>query len=342
VKARFALSMILALASAAPAGAQGFQVQDVPAVSAHELAQLKPRTILFSDRPNGEMGDSGTGLIKFEDWARARPVQKQVLAPYPSYVEPTINVVVHGQTKRHKEKLHIYVAEARFMLAKPAASIDLSRYVNLAFLERIDPSIKHRQISSADVVPQKNPEEAHNRHPQRSWCGAGSLCIESRYALEGRLPMGIRLANRIEESSGKQIAEYMEFQSELRLVPKGEIDQAAFANLTGLSTPVVGALEQSIFHVNQMMQWAKFLAVLQPHPSDPGKTIATAFMVLAIETDVLEKKKEFESVPVLRNLVPSQVLMGNSSFNTGTSISAGLPNYARNRIQAVAAAWEKD
>jgi hypothetical protein len=29
-------------------------------------------------------------------------------------------------------------------------------------------------------------------------------------------------------------------------------------------------------------------------------------------------------VPVLRNLLPAQVLMGNSSFNTGTSIrSAG-------------------
>ena len=28
--------------------------------------------------------------------------------------------------------------------------------------------------------------------------------------------------------------------------------------------------------------------------------------------------------------------MGASSFNTGTSISAGLPKYARNRIEAVA------
>ena len=41
-------------------------------------------------------------------------------------------------------------------------------------------------------------------------------------------------------------------------------------------------------------------------------------------------------MPVLRNLVPAQVLMGNVSFNTGTSISAGLPNYARNRIEAIA------
>ena len=49
-----------------------------------------------------------------------------------------------------------------------------------------------------------------------------------------------------------------------------------------------------------------------------------------------------EDVPVLRNLVPVQVLLGNSSFNTGSSISAGLPVYARNRIRAIAEALNKD
>ena len=36
------------------------------------------------------------------------------------------------------------------------------------------------------------------------------------------------------------------------------------------------------------------------------------------------------------------VLMGNSSFNTGTSISAGLPVYARNRLAAFAEALAKN
>jgi hypothetical protein len=35
-------------------------------------------------------------------------------------------------------------------------------------------------------------------------------------------------------------------------------------------------------------------------------------------------------------MVPAQVLSGKSSFNTGDSISSGLPNYARNRIKALA------
>jgi hypothetical protein len=44
---------------------------------------------------------------------------------------------------------------------------------------------------------------------------------------------------------------------------------------------------------------------------------------------------------VLRNLVPAQVLAGKSSFNAGTSISAGLPVYARNQVKAIAAILER-
>jgi hypothetical protein len=84
------------------------------------------------------------------------------------------------------------------------------------------------------------------------------------------------------------------------------------------------------------MKFGKFFGVFQDYPADPQKTVVTAFMALAIEAAVLEKKKEFENVPVLRNLVPAQVLMGKSSFNSGESISAGLPKYARNEIRTIA------
>ena len=88
--------------------------------------------------------------------------------------------------------------------------------------------------------------------------------------------------------------------------------------------------------------FGKFLAVLQPNPADPKKSIATAFIALAVDSDLFEKKKEFENVPVLRNMVPAQVLAGNSSFNSGNSISAGLPKYSRNRVKSIAAFLEKE
>jgi hypothetical protein len=65
-------------------------------------------------------------------------------------------------------------------------------------------------------------------------------------------------------------------------------------------------------------------------------------MVLAIPESVLDKKKDFEKVPVLRNLVPALVLMGQSSFNSGDSISAGLPKYARNEIRTIAGLLARD
>jgi hypothetical protein len=90
-----------------------------------------------------------------------------------------------------------------------------------------------------------------------------------------------------------------------------------------------------------VMQFGKLLAVFQGHPSDAKQTIVTVFVALAVESNVLAKKKEFVKVPVLRNLVPAQVLGGKSSFNSGSSISAGLPVYARNQVKAIAAILER-
>ena len=335
-----ALAAVLAAMAMPPAAAQGLTIETVPAASAVDPARLKPGTIAFSD-PRRDDADEAGGLLRFEDWTRTKPAQKELLSLYPAYAEPTINVTVNGLTKRYTEKLHVYVAEARFLVARAPEAIDLSRYATPDFLASIDPAIKHRRIDAGEIVPETDPEYAHNRHPGRRWCeDPASVCIESRYQLEGKLPVGIRLANKLEEG-GKQIADHILFQSELRVLSSEEAGKAGLRRLTGLPTPVSGALEQSLFHVNQMMQSGKFLAVLQADPGDPKRTVVTAFVTLAIETDVLERKREFERVPVLRNLVPIQVLMGRSSFNAGSSISAGLPEYSRNRLKAVAAELQK-
>jgi hypothetical protein len=337
---RGAVVGVLAALIGAPFGAsaQEFQMQEIPALPPLVAGALAPRTILFTDHRKDELVDPATGLIHFADWERARPLQKQLLSLFPGFEEPTLP---DSTGKIRKRRLHVYVAEARFALAKPAASIDLSKMITLPMLEQLDPSIKHRLITAAEVIPNKDPKSP-NRNPKRQWCeGGGALiCIQSKYQLEGRLPTGIMLVNKIRESH-KRIADFMEFQSELRLLPQGEIDQAVLSKATGVDSPVAGAIEQNIFQVNQIMQFGKFLAVLQPDPADAKKSVATAFIALAVDSELFEKKKELENVPILRNLVPAQVLAGNSSFNTGNSISAGLPKYSRNRIKAVAALLEK-
>ena len=94
--------------------------------------------------------------------------------------------------------------------------------------------------------------------------------------------------------------------------------------------------------MNQVIQFGKLLAVLQQHPTEGEAAIATVYILIAVRNDVLKKQREYSKTPVLRNLVPAQLLMGNSSFNSGNSLSAGLPRYARGRIQAIAEMMERE
>ncbi|MFL6799939.1 MAG: hypothetical protein ACJ8F3_21315 [Xanthobacteraceae bacterium] len=336
------LSALAIFSLAASTQAQEFRIEDVSSTAALAVDQLKPNVIKFIDRPSEELIDPDAGLIRFEDWAQARPVEKQYLTPFPSYVEPTVDVTVEGVHKRFKEKLHMYVGEARFTVARAPSSIDLASFVSLPFIERIDPAIKHRLITPAEAVSAKDPRAMHNQHPLRRWCETRTvtICIHSRYQFEGKLPIGIRIANKIREGH-KQISENLEFESELTLRPAAEVVEMGLPSLTGLDTPPLGALEQNIYYINQVLQFGKLLAVFQAHPTDANQTVVTVFMALAVESSMLGKKKEFMKVPVLRNLVPAQVLAGKSSFNTGNSISAGLPVYARNQIKAIAGILER-
>ncbi len=342
------LCALLGLCSAA--GAAPFQIEDVASARNVAVAQIKPSTIAFSDKPDAAAA-ADLDLVPFADWAVKHPTEKKFLALFPSYTEPTVTKADGGNSEAGKtdggdsgggpkpvvQKLYMYVAQARFVLDRAPGSLDLTDDVTVGFLQRIDPAIKHKQITAADVVPFTGEAGTGNRNPDRQWCTGrtASICIQSTYKLEGKIPLGIMLVNKLRESA-KKIADHIDFQSEFSALAPGEIDDAGLRQLTRLDAPVAGVLEQDIFYVNQIMKFGKFLAVFQNHPSDPGKTVVTAFMTLAIDASVFDKKKDFEKVPVLRNLVPAEVLMGRSSFNSGSSISAGLPQYARNEIKTVA------
>jgi hypothetical protein len=320
---------------------QEFQLQDVASLSDLPPGQLKPKNIAFADRPPASALDAGTGFMRFEDWAKARPIEQQFLSLYPGYTEPNTDIVIDGVKKRYKEKLHMYVASARFALSRPPASIDLARLISLPFVEQIDRALKDRLITAADMTAATEPKVIYNQNPQRRWCTGRPtvICIRSHYQLEGRFPVAIALANKLRDT--KPVADYLEFESELTLRSPMEVADAGLTKLTGLDTPSTGAIEQSIFYINQVMQFGKLLAVFQQYPTDPNRTTVTVFMALAIESSVLDKKKEFAMVPVLRNMVPAQVLLGKSSFNTGNSLSAGLPVYARNSVKSIAAILDR-
>ena len=343
MRIRLAFALLVGSAVlACGAQAQEFQVVKAKSLASVPVDQLKPKTVIFDDHREDELFERGTGFVKFEDWAKALPVQKQFLGLYPNYAEAMTTKSVDGQAKTYKDRLHMYVAEARFLLQKPPGSLNLSRYTTLPFIESIDPSIKHQVIKPSETALLNEERNHGNKNPDRAWCEGKSvaICIQSKYQLEGKIPMGIALANKLRDSE-KRLSNYVEFESELRLLGPADIDEPGLRKLTGIDAPVTAVLEQNIFAVNQIMRFGKFIAVIQPNPAQPGTSVATSMISLAVSATTLETKKSYESVPVLRNLVPSQVLLGNSSFNTGTSISSGLPNYSRNRIKAIAEVLDK-
>ena len=332
---RTAIALLFGLATNAGAIAQDFQVVRVTSIPGFAVDQLKPNSIIFNDQRTDDTASNG--FIRFDDWSRLKPIQKQFLSLYPSYTEPTVHKTIDGMTKTYRDEMQLYVVEARFKLTRPATSINLKRYTTLPFIENLDPAIKHQLIKSSETTPLTDEKFVNNQNPERKWCEGQSvtICVRSHYKLEGKLPIGIALANKIREGD-KKIFNFIDFESELRLLSPMEEEAAGLMKLTGLDSPIAGVLEQNMFYINQVMRFGKFLAVFQQHPTDANSTVATVLIALAVSSNTLDTKKKYENVPVLKNLVPVQVLMGNSSFNTGNSISSGLPNYVRNRIKALA------
>jgi len=180
------LAVLLACGQAAAAG--DLALEEVGSLGAVGIAQLKPGTIAFTDHRKDDLADPATGLIKFEDWARVPPVQKQFLSLYPGYVEPIVDVTRDGVTKPTIEKLQMYVAEARFLVNRAPAAVDLSRYATLPFLERIDPAITHKLITAARSAAMSAIHRSIGpsflfRFGFCCFCGCGLTVIFAPYAI---------------------------------------------------------------------------------------------------------------------------------------------------------------
>src|SRR5947209_5599614 len=82
---------------------QEFRLEEVSSLADLPVAQLKPKSVVLADRPPGNLLDPGTGFMRYEDWARARPLEQQFLSLYPGYGEPNTDIVIDGVKKHYKE-----------------------------------------------------------------------------------------------------------------------------------------------------------------------------------------------------------------------------------------------
>jgi hypothetical protein len=160
----FCLLVGLALLPA-KARAQEFQVQEKASLAAVPLAELKPKTIVFADQPGANKDEV---FITYEEWAKAKPLQQQLLSLYPGYSEPNLEIIVDGTKHRYSEKLHMYVAQARFIVAKPQGSINLARLASLPFAEQpATPLVRGPAVGGLPALDLQARGTAAGRHRAR-------------------------------------------------------------------------------------------------------------------------------------------------------------------------------
>ena len=83
------------------------------------------------------------------------------------------------------------------------------------------------------------------------------------------------------------------------------------------------------------MKFGKLFAVFQAYPADPGKTIVTAFMALAIKTRVLDENAVLDRAGVAQPRAGAS-LDGSVVLQRGQFDQRRVTEYARNEIKTIA------
>ncbi len=288
---------------------------EAASVTKQPVAQLKPRSIVVLPTSRARIWS-----IRRSASSATRPGRRRgrsissSSSLYPGYSEPNVD----DHRRRHQAAA---IASGCICMWRRRVSC-ISRPPALAQARAVrdtcrSPSGSIPPSSTSWRPPPTRPARSearviHNQHPQRKWCEGRDGGDLHPLDLQARRPAAGRHPAR-QQARGRARGAFPTRSNSTASSPccrRPRSTELGLAKLTQLDTPPAGALEQSIFYINQVMQFGKLLAVFQAHPSDPGKTVVSVFTALAIESNVLGKQKQFANVPVLRNLVPAQVLVG--------------------------------
>jgi hypothetical protein len=280
--------------------------------------------------------------VPFASWQGQLPGEFAVMNLFPEFREPTFTVQnSDGTTAQKVDRLTIFVAQARFTLNKPANQVSLDSMISLDYLKQVDKTIEHEEADPARLINYTNRNQAFANPQSHRWCDGRTkmVCVTSTYKFGPFLSNAIAAVNMMGD---KKKDAFSRSQSELRLIPPSEAQgrQLQFQALTGLSGPVVGGVEQNLFYFNQMIQFGKVVAIVQPHPTNSAQSVVSAYLVMGIETKWFELEKNQPSMARIARslgLMPSDFLMGRSVANTNdNTIMAGLPKYGQAMVKEIA------
>ena len=166
----------------------------------------------------GDAGDAATNLIAFDDWATASPGAEEI----PVAVSRLHRADRHKAGEQHHagpmvEKLY-HVCGAGALSARPPAGRHRPVALRDAAVSREDRSGDQAQGASRrpTSIRSTTMQGTGNDNPERKWCTgrATLICIQSSYRLEGKIPLGIMLVNKLRDSA-KKVSDHIDFQSEL-------------------------------------------------------------------------------------------------------------------------------
>ena len=213
------------------------------------VAQIKPRTILFTDKPATIWSIRRSASSAIEDWAKARPVAAAVPRPLPGYTEPNVDIIVDG-TQPPLPREAADVCDGGALRAVAAAGLAQARGACHAAVRRADRS--RHQAPGRDRRGQGAPEGRKGPATSiRTANGARAaevvICLRSAYKLEGRLPVGIALANKLREGS-RRISDTIEFESEIAVLSAAEVDESGWQAHRGGHAAGRGAGAEHVLH----------------------------------------------------------------------------------------------
>lgn len=307
----------------------------VGAVSEQEFISSLP--------PEGSLSYSET-IATFQEWRAAQPKESEVLVLFPGYTEPEVTFVRNGETKSRTELVQMYVARTKMVVNKPSGQLNLAPMIDLNNLSQLDPAIKHVAISQADILPNvlgkkevtnfawctdasivRPSKEVSMQHlAGTNFCQPGpqSICIESCYPYPSAVGSLMSLAGAVDSKDPKDTGTGSQSEIRYYLNEKEFSPNIPLAEITGVQTPVVGVVVQNMFYFNQILQYAKLVAVLQAHPTDNSKTVMTAFLAIGIKQH--SWNKYHLSYPMRKGLPTSS-----------TGMLAGIPTYSQLMTQAI-------
>ena len=306
-------------------------------------AAAPPRTIVFT-RPSQRRArrPRSPALISFADWGAPAPAGEELLSAVSLLrgADGAERTKLPG--KMRKRRLYVYVAEARFAIPQPA-----SRSTSRS-------SIDARGARAARSVDQAQGHHAGRRHPEqgpeiaanriRIARGAkGRACSASNRATSSRAgcPWASCWSTRSARAASRSPTSWIS-KASCGSFRRPRSSRWRYPRRPASMPRWPGAIEQNIFYVNQMMQFGKFLAVLQPtRPTRRSRSPPPSSRSPSTAT-CSRRRRSSRTFRCCATSCRPRCSPATARSTPATRSARGLPKYSRNRIRTIAALLEKE